>query len=146
MKRFAAVLLSLVLMLSALPAQAEKRDSFPEIFEVSYKTKERKEDNNRYFISKEYLITTNEQVNEELAAVADALYSGADLWADERTAKHADWASGFPSLYFMPTRESAWDVVCYETGLVFAKVLEHAGVFKRTEEGQEAFLRFLTSV
>jgi len=86
------------------------------------------------------------RLKEELAAVADALYSGADLWADERTAKHADWASGFPSLYFMPTRESAWDVVCYETGLVFAKVLEHAGVFKRTEEGQEAFLRFLTSV
>ena len=78
--------------------------------------------------------------------MAEALYSGADLWANELTAKHADWASNFPYMYFMPTPESAWDVVCYETGLVFSKVLEHAGVFARTEEGQAAFLRFLESV
>ena len=33
-----------------------------------------------------------------------------------------------------------------ETGLVFARVLEHAGVFKRTDAGREAFLRFLSAV
>ena len=86
------------------------------------------------------------RLKEELSAVADALYSGADLRADERTAKHADWAEYFRGRHSFPTRESAWDVVCYETGLVFSKVLEHAGVFKRTEEGQKAFLRFLKSV
>ena len=31
-------------------------------------------------------------------------------------------------------------------GLVFAKVLEHAGVYARTPEGKEAFLRFLEQV
>ena len=72
MKRITAMLLCLVLCLSLIPAQAEKYETTPDIFKIDYKTKERKEDNNRYFISKEYLITTNDKVNEELQAVADA--------------------------------------------------------------------------
>ena len=81
----------------------------------------------------------------ELAAVADALASGADLRANELTEKHADWAEGFRSKYQI-TRENALDIVQKETGLVFAKVLEHAGVYKRDEAGRQAFLRFLATV
>ena len=81
----------------------------------------------------------------ELAAVADTLASGADLRADELTEKHADWAEGFRSKYQI-TRENALDIVQKETGLVFAKVLEHAGVYKRDEAGRQAFLRFLATV
>ena len=33
-----------------------------------------------------------------------------------------------------------------ETGYVFAQVLEHAGVYKRTEEGKAAFMKFIESV
>ena len=33
-----------------------------------------------------------------------------------------------------------------EVGKVFAQVLEHAGVYKRTDEGKAAFLRFVESV
>lgn len=72
MKRITALMLCLVLCLSLLPAQAEKYETTPDIFQIDYKTIERKEDNNRYFVSKEYLITTNEQVNAELQAAADA--------------------------------------------------------------------------
>ncbi len=39
------------------------------------------------------------RLKDELAAVADALVSGADLRADERTEKHADWAEGFRGKY-----------------------------------------------
>ena len=85
------------------------------------------------------------RLKEELAAVADALASGADLRADERTAKHADWAEGFAKNYTI-TPENALDIVQKETGLVFAQVLEHAGVYKRTLEGRDAFLRFLYQV
>lgn len=81
----------------------------------------------------------------ELAAVADALVSGADLRTNELTAKHADWAEGFMDKYTI-TRENALDIVQKETGLVFAQVLEHAGVYKRNTEGKEAFLRFLHSI
>ena len=82
------------------------------------------------------------RLKEELAAVADALASGFDLRSSELTAKHADWAEGFAKGYTI-TRENALDIVQKETGLVFAQVLEHAGVYKRTPEGREAFLRFL---
>ena len=85
------------------------------------------------------------RLKEELAAVADALVSGADLRADERTEKHADWAEGFKSKYAV-TADNALDIVEKETGLVFAQVLEHAGVYKRTAEGKAAFLRFLEQV
>ena len=85
------------------------------------------------------------RLKEELAAVADALVSGADLRADERTEKHADWAEGFKGKYAI-TADNALDIVEKETGLVFAQVLEHAGVYKRTAEGKAAFLRFLEQV
>lgn len=85
------------------------------------------------------------RLKEELAAVADALVTGADLRSSELTEKHADWAEGFRDRYAF-TRENAVDIVQKETGLVFAQVLEHAGVYKRTPEGREAFLRFLRTL
>ena len=81
----------------------------------------------------------------ELSAVADALVSGADLRANELTEKHADWAAGFREKYEI-TAENALEIVQKETGLVFAEVLEDAGVFKRDHAGKEAFLRFLAAV
>ena len=85
------------------------------------------------------------RLKEELAAVAECLVSGGDLRASELTAKHADWAENFAKNYTI-TQENALDIVQKETGLVFAQVLEHAGVYKRTPEGKEAFLRFLNSL
>ena len=85
------------------------------------------------------------RLKEELHAVADALFSGADLRADERTEKHAEWAEGFAGKYEI-TAQNAFEIVQKETGLVFAKVLEHAGVYQRNEAGKSAFLRFLNQV
>ena len=85
------------------------------------------------------------RLKEELAPVAGALASGSDLRSSELTAKHADWAEGFSGNYTI-TAENALDIVQKETGLVFAQVLEHAGVYKRTPEGREAFLRFLNCI
>ena len=85
------------------------------------------------------------RLKEELAAVADALVSGADLRASELTEKHAGWAEGFKGKYDI-NAENALNIVQKETGLVFAKVLEHAGVYKRTLEGKESFLRFLRRI
>ena len=85
------------------------------------------------------------RLKEELSAVADALANGKDLRADELTAKHADWAEAFAKNYTV-TANNALDIVKKETGLVFAKVLEHAGVYARTPQGKEAFLRFLNTL
>ena len=81
----------------------------------------------------------------ELGALADALVSGADLRADEALEKHADWAEELKTRYTF-TRDNALDILQQEVGKVFAQVLEHAGVYKCTQEGREAFLRFVASV
>lgn len=86
------------------------------------------------------------RLKEELAAVADGLVRGGDLRADPRTAPHADWAEGFRDKYGAMTAEQAGEIVRQETGLVFARVLEHAGVYRRDGAGQEAFLRFVRQV
>ena len=83
------------------------------------------------------------RLKEELAAVEQHLVAGEDLRADPLTEKHAEWAAGFAAEI---TAENAESVVRREVGRVFAKVLEHAGVYERSEEGQEAFLRFIESV
>ena len=81
----------------------------------------------------------------ELAAVEEALLSGADMRANELTASHAEWAEGFAKNYAV-TPENVHEIVQHETGLVFSRVLEHAGVYKRTPEGRAAFLRFVEAL
>ena len=81
----------------------------------------------------------------ELALLAEALVAGRDIRADEALEKHADWAEELRTRYTF-TRENAMDILQKEVGVVFAQVLEHAGVYKCTPEGREAFLRFIESV
>ena len=85
------------------------------------------------------------RLKEELTVLADALVSGADIRADERIAKHADWAEELKTHYTF-TRDNAMDIVLKEVGIVFSKVLEHAGVFKRNENGKQAFRRFVQTI
>ena len=81
----------------------------------------------------------------ELAALADALVEDRDIRADEALEKHADWAEELEKQYTF-TSENAMDILQKEVGVVFAKVLEHAGVYKCTDEGRTAFLRFINSM
>lgn len=59
--------------------------------------------------------------------------------------KHADWAEEFAPKYNI-TSENVDDIIKLEIGKVFAKVLEHAGVYKRDEKGTAAFGRFIDYV
>ncbi len=85
------------------------------------------------------------RLKDELHGVAQALVRGDDLRQDETLRKHADWADELKTRYTF-TADNAEELLRREVGAVFATVLEHAGVFKRTPEGQEAFLRFIRSV
>ena len=77
----------------------------------------------------------------ELTRVRELLLSGGDLRADPQTEKHADWAEELRTRYTF-TPENAQEILRREVGVVFSKVLEHAGVYKRNAEGRAAFLRF----
>ena len=77
--------------------------------------------------------------------MAEKLVSRADLCEDPLTKSHADWAKAIAAQHTI-TAENAMEIVLQETGLVFAKVLEQAGVYSRTPEGKAAFLRFIEQV
>ncbi|MBD5150654.1 MAG: UDP-glucose--hexose-1-phosphate uridylyltransferase [Oscillibacter sp.] len=81
----------------------------------------------------------------ELSRLGEALVSGGDPAADEVLAKHALWAAELRTRHTF-TAENVDDILRDEVGHVFARVLEHAGVFKCDQQGREAFLRFVASV
>ena len=85
------------------------------------------------------------RLKNEMDQLKKAILSGADLYKDETLAKHADWAYAFMKEQTV-TEENIDEVVEREIGKVFAQVLVHAGVYKCTEEGREAFDRFVTYV
>ena len=81
----------------------------------------------------------------ELAAMEEAVLNGADITADEVLSKHAPWIAELKGKYAF-TKENTAGILKEEVGQVFAKVLEHAGVYKRDEEGMSALLRFVAHV
>ena len=81
----------------------------------------------------------------ELARLGEVLVSGGDPAADEELAKHADWAARLREKHTF-TAENVTGILRGEVGQVFAQVLEHAGVYRCTPQGREAFLRFVDAV
>lgn len=82
----------------------------------------------------------------ELDAVRTAMLSGADLTANPLTASHADWAVSILKQHPEFSAENAWDILHTEVGKVFEQVLLDAGVFRRSETGKAAFVRFMESL
>ena len=81
----------------------------------------------------------------ELAALEKAILTEADISADPVLSKHAPWVEGLKTRHTF-TKENTAAILQEEVGKVFCKVLLHAGVYKRTEVGREAFLRFVDMV
>ncbi len=86
------------------------------------------------------------RLKDEMETLADAIINGNDIRPDKTIEKHADWVEEFLPKYPQVTRDNVMEILHKEIALVFSKVLEHAGVYKRDEEGQKAFDRFLASL
>ena len=86
------------------------------------------------------------RLKDEMAHLKEAMLAGKDLRADEELAKHADWVDEFSTGYEKIDASNIDAIIEKEIGLVFMQVLEDAGVYKRTEEGQKAFDRFLAGL
>ncbi len=87
------------------------------------------------------------RLKEELEALAVSILDGRDIRSSEALEKHADWVEEFlPQYKGTLTKDNIMDVLKEETGKVFVKVLEDAGVFKCTEEGRSYFMRFVESL
>jgi UDPglucose--hexose-1-phosphate uridylyltransferase len=82
----------------------------------------------------------------EMAELKGAILSGADIRADEALEKHADWVDEFRPKYDKIDTENIDKVIEKEIGLVFMKVLEDAGVYKRDAAGKAGFKRFINEL
>ena len=86
------------------------------------------------------------RLKSEMEKLGEAIVEGRDIRADETLEKHADWVEEFTPRYPSITADNVMDILHKEIGEVFLQVLTDAGVYKRTAEGQEAFLRFTNSL
>jgi UDPglucose--hexose-1-phosphate uridylyltransferase len=75
--------------------------------------------------------------------LAEYLVEGKDVRSNEKLEKHADWVEEFTKKYEDINSENVMDILKKEIGIVFVGVLEDAGVYKCTEEGRKAFLKFI---
>ena len=82
----------------------------------------------------------------ELAILEESLINSEDVSKNEKIAIHADWAEEIKTKYNDINTDNVHEIVLKETGLVFKTVLEHAGVYKVTEEGRKAFIKFLDTI
>ena len=79
----------------------------------------------------------------ELQGLEEAILAGKPLTGDLE--KHAPWVEELKTRHTF-TPENTTAILREEVGKVFAKVLEHAGVYGRNEAGQAAFLKFIDYV
>lgn len=86
------------------------------------------------------------RLKDEMAALTDAMLNGTDIRSIESIEKHADWADEIKAKYDDINAENIDKILKDEIGIVFSKVLEDAGVFKRDKQGQDAFIKFIDSV
>ena len=82
------------------------------------------------------------RLKEELKQVQDYLLERESSVASY----HQDWAADLKSTHPSITDEAEAEALVRESvGQIFARVLEDAGVYKRTAEGQAAFRRFVAT-
>ncbi len=86
------------------------------------------------------------RLKDEMEKLAEAILNGADIRKDALLEKHADWVDEFLPKYADVTADTVMDILHKEIGNVFMQVLEDSGVYKRNEEGQAAFDRFIAAL
>ena len=82
----------------------------------------------------------------ELELLREYILEGKDIRSEESIEKHADWVEEFLPQYPDVNADNIEEILQKEVGKVFCQVLEDAGVYKYTQEGLEAFRRFIGSL
>lgn len=86
------------------------------------------------------------RLKEDIALLRTAILKREDIRFNEKLKSHADWTEEICAKYEVINDANIDGILQKEIGIVFKEILECAGVFKRTAEGQEAFLRFAAAV
>jgi UDPglucose--hexose-1-phosphate uridylyltransferase len=80
----------------------------------------------------------------DLEVMSGMLAKGQDIRSIPELEQHADWVDELLAKHPELNAENVRYILEQEVGEVFLHVLEDAGVFKRTAEGQAAFARFIS--
>ena len=86
------------------------------------------------------------RLKDEMEELKAAIVGKRDIKSIESIAKHAPWVDSFMGRYDMVDEMNIDEILQNEIGEVFKKILECAGVYKRTEEGMAAFEKFAAYV
>ena len=86
------------------------------------------------------------RLKSEIETLKDYIINHKDIRSNESIEKHADWVDEFSRNYDVIDENNVDEILRKEIGIVFSKVLEYAGVFKRDEAGREAFDRFIKTL
>lgn len=86
------------------------------------------------------------RLKDEMEELKAAILDKKDIKSVESIAKHARWVDSFMGKYGMVDESNVDEILQNEIGEVFKKILECAGVYKRTEAGKEAFEKFIRYV
>ena len=76
----------------------------------------------------------------------DLAYNRVEAENNDEINKHIPWIERMMSENSSLTYEEAKELLKEEVGVIFSRVLEDAGVFKRTEKGQVGLEKFLSTV
>lgn len=82
----------------------------------------------------------------EMDVLKEAILKGQDIRGNEEISSHADWAEEIVQKHPELDSGNIDEIIRDEIGIVFARVLEDAGVYKDTEAGNSQFHRFVNSV
>ncbi|MBD8070485.1 UDP-glucose--hexose-1-phosphate uridylyltransferase [Bacillus sp. PS06] len=69
-----------------------------------------------------------------------------EIKKNEDIEKHLEWAMAIKEKYSEINESTIDEILKQEVGLVFSEILEHCGVYKRTEQGKTAFIDFLQTI
>ena len=76
--------------------------------------------------------------------VKEYILENKDLTQNEQIEKHAKWVEEIKEKHNDINKDNIDKIIEEEIGIVFMKVLENAGVFKRDEKGIAAFKKFIS--
>ena len=91
------------------------------------------------------------RLEKELDIIANILcgeldYNREEAERNNEINKHIPWIEKMLSENLSLNYLEAKELIKKEVGIIFSRVLEDAGVFKRNEKGQEGFNKFLNKV
>lgn len=82
------------------------------------------------------------RLKKEMARLGEIIISGGDPALDPDCEKHVAWLNSFKDNYTF-TPENVESILYEEIGKTFTAVLEDAGVYKATDEGRAAMMKFV---